>query len=67
MEPYQQRVVEEKAELDVKLKRLRAFTSSPGGTFHSLPAEEKERLAEQAMYMANYSEVLRQRIAAFSA
>lgn len=43
------------------------FTSSTGGIFDSLPEEEKERLAEQEVHMAGYSEVLGQRIAAFSA
>lgn len=65
MQPHQQRVVDEKRELDEKLERLRAFCSDVGGIFDSLPAEEKQRLTEQERHMAAYSDVLGRRIAAF--
>lgn len=65
MQPHQQRVVDEKRELDEKLERLRAFCSEVGGIFDSLPTEEKQRLTEQEIHMAAYSDVLGRRIAAF--
>ena len=67
LQPHQQRVVDEKNELDEKLTKLRAFCSQIGGIFDSLPTEEKQRLTEQESHMAAYSEVLGRRIAAFSA
>jgi hypothetical protein len=65
MQPHQQRVVDEKAELDERLGKLRAFCSQAGGVFDSLPTEEKQRLTDQAGHMASYSDVLRRRIEAF--
>lgn len=67
MELHQQRVVEEKAELDERLDKLRAFCSKSCGVFDSLPTDEKQRLTEQEGYMAAYSDVLGRRIAAFTA
>jgi hypothetical protein len=67
LQPHQQRVVAEKAELDEKLTKLNAFCSQQGGVFDSLPTEEKRRLTEQQGHMAAYSDVLRRRIEAFSA
>ena len=65
MAPHQQRVVDEKTELDAKREKLVAF----GGTaiFASLPQEEQERLDRQASCMTEYSEILGERIAAFPA
>jgi hypothetical protein len=63
MQPFQDRVVDEKLELDDKLSRLNGFLSSPG--FASLPDEEKKRLDRQREVMHEYSEILRSRIAAF--
>ena len=65
MLPYQQRVVEEKTELDHKLSKLRKFLDCPGGAIESIPEEEKDRLLEQEALMAAYSDVLRRRIEAF--
>ena len=67
LQPYQQRVVEEKADVDEKLAKLRAFTAQAGGVFDSLSTQEKWRLTEQLGYMARYSDVLGRRIAAFPA
>ena len=63
MQPHQQRVVDEKTELDGKLEKLQAFmfTSIHDG----LPEDEKTRLKEQSVHMASYSRVLGERIAAF--
>jgi hypothetical protein len=63
MEPYQERVVAEKKELDDRLSKLVAFI---GGTvFLALPAAEQIRLADQSHAMQQYSDILGQRIAAF--
>ena len=63
LQPHQQRVVDEKTELDAKLAKLKAFGLTP--LFDGLPTEEKQRLTEQEGYMLNYSDVLGRRIAAF--
>ena len=63
MSPHQERVVEEKAQLDEKLSKLVAFSEGP--KFDSLPEDEQERLHKQAEYMQLYSDVLKDRIAAF--
>lgn len=63
MRAYQQRVVDEKTELDKKLTALRAFQET--STYAALDWGEKGRLAQQARAMENYSDILSQRIAAF--
>lgn len=64
--PHQQRVVDEKAELDTKAKALSQFIGlSP--IFETLDAAEQERLKEQNDVMWQYSEILGARIAAFTA
>lgn len=63
MEPHQQRVVDEKAELDDKKAKLHAFID--GKVFLSLPDTEQERLGRQLYIMRQYSDVLSERIAAF--
>jgi hypothetical protein len=66
MQPHQQRVVDEKKELDDKLDKLKAFIeTSP--VFKSLHADERGRLGRQFDVMAEYSSILSQRIAAFPA
>lgn len=65
IQPHQQRVIDEKQELDDRLSKLRAFCSTVGGIFDSLPTEEKQRLTEQEGHMAAYSDVLRRRIERF--
>ncbi len=62
---HQERVIAEKADLDEKLSKLRAFCATVGGVFDSLPTDEKQRLTEQEGHMAAYSDVLARRIAAF--
>jgi hypothetical protein len=63
MQAHQQRVVDEKTDLDSKLEKLRAFMS---GTFYKgLPDAERGRLLTQAGIMYNYSNILSERIAAF--
>lgn len=66
MQPHQQRVVDEKKDLDEKLDKLKAFIeTSP--IFKSLPIDERDRLGRQFDVMAEYSSILSQRIAAFPA
>lgn len=65
LQPHQQRVVTEKAELDEKLSALQKFWNS--ATFEGLPVEEKQRLLKQGGLMMGYSAVLGERIRAFTA
>jgi hypothetical protein len=63
--PHQQRVVDEKTELDDKLGKLNAFIlTSPH--FAQLQNEEKERLQRQFSIMRDYTSVLGERIDAFA-
>lgn len=63
LQPHQQRVVAEKADLDEKLAKLLAFFQTPA--FRGLSVDEQSRLHSQAAYMKGYSTVLGERIAAF--
>jgi hypothetical protein len=64
MQPHQQRVVDEKTELNKKAKALSNFIgTSP--VFEMLDPAEQERLKEQNDVMWQYSEILGARIAAF--
>lgn len=61
---YQQRVVDEQTELEIKLKALREFIRC-NAAFHSLPAEERTLLKTQMDLMSAYSNVLDLRITNF--
>lgn len=64
MQPHQQRVVDERTELDKKAHALSEFIgNSP--VFETLNPEEQERLKEQNDVMWQYSEILERRIEAF--
>lgn len=63
MAPHQERVVQEKQELDDKIVNLDKFMLTE--TFHNLPAEEQERLHHQFTVMGEYSNILADRITAF--
>lgn len=64
MQPHQQRVIDEKAELDERLTKLYAFiANSP--IFRTLPPAEQHRLSQQSAYMQGYLNVLNERITAF--
>ena len=63
-EPYQQRVVDEKTELDSKHRKLIEFIEE-SSTFPRLPEDEQNRLRRQKDCMRNYSDVLGERISAF--
>jgi len=61
--PHQQRVVDEKAELDDKIAKLAAFFGA--NIFRGLDIAEKARLSSQHAAMKIYSQVLGERIAVF--
>ena len=65
LSPNQQRVVDEKAELDKKAHALSHFIGH-SQIFETLDPAEQERLKEQNDVMWQYSEILGARIAAFS-
>jgi hypothetical protein len=60
---HQQRVVDEKTDLDDKLDRLITFFDTT--IYKSLHIDEQARLAQQCEYMSKYSQVLGERITAF--
>lgn len=64
MTDYQQRVIDEKRELDLKLSKLVDFLSSK--IFKDLPKEDKKLLKSQTAEMKKYSEILDKRIALFT-
>ena len=61
---HQQRVLDEKRELDERLSKLDAFILD-NPLFLQLSGSEQERLARQSKAMAIYSGILGERIAAF--
>lgn len=63
--PHQQRVVEEKRELDEKREKLSTFMGTP--TYAALDVEERMLLVGQRSYMRGYSITLGDRIARFNA
>jgi hypothetical protein len=65
MEPWQQRVVDEKAELDAKIERLRTFCYVNNRGFLSLFEEDRDLLRCQYEAMRQYSSILDRRIARF--
>jgi len=64
MEDYQQRVVDEKSELDKRLETLTKFLA--GEVSATIDAEECVRLEKQQSLMAQYSAILQERIDNFS-
>jgi hypothetical protein len=65
MQPHQQRVVDEKAELDLNRDRLTEFLK--GKIFQTLPSDEQERLTRQLGIMGEYSGILAEHIVHFPA
>jgi hypothetical protein len=63
MEAYQQRVIDEKFDLDKKIEKLRDFITSE--MFGELSFFEQRRLRRQAAIMGLYSDVLDERIVGF--
>lgn len=64
MQPYQQRVVDEKAELDGRREKLHAFMTS--SAFDELTDGEQMRMAKQCRLMRELSDVLGDRIKNFT-
>ncbi len=62
-EEYQERVVAEKFELDLKIGKLAEFCAKE--TFASVQKTEQTRMEKQLSAMKDYSEILGERIAAF--
>jgi hypothetical protein len=65
LQPHQQRVVAEKADLDDRMGKLDAFIAQ-NPMFLKLDPAEQERLTRQYRYMEQYSRVLGERIEAFA-
>lgn len=65
MAPHQQRVIDEKNELDERAHKLSQFIGN-NPTFADLDPAEQERMKVQNDLMWQLSEVLSQRIAAFT-
>jgi len=65
MQPHEQRVVDEKKELDEKLTKLTSFISS-SPIFSGLDPVDQDLLRDQRGTMNSYSEILAQRIARFA-
>ncbi len=63
MEPYKQRVIDEHAELNIKLDKLVAFLESPKGL--SLEREQLFLLTLQKNAMQQYLDILAVRICKF--
>lgn len=64
MQDYQQRVINEKIELDARREKLGEFKNTK--QFIMLPWQEQERMNTQAHLMTAYSAVLGERIANFT-
>jgi hypothetical protein len=60
---YQDRVIEEKRQLDEKRAKLAEFIG--GSIYPTLPEAERDSLIEQFDLMKQYSDVLGERIARF--
>lgn len=63
MQPYEQRVVDEKAALDVKIGALRTFME--GSMYRSLVCSDRSLLVDQLHTMSRYSDILAERISRF--
>ena len=63
MSPHQQRVIDEKADIDGQLERLLASMGGP--IYEKLANAEKARMTRQAAIMRLLSNVLGERIGAF--
>jgi hypothetical protein len=64
MAPYQQRVIDEKRELDARTRKLSVFIES-SAQFIMLDVAEQERMRKQCELMCEYSKTLGERIEAF--
>lgn len=65
MKAFQDRVVEEKRQLDDRLAKLRFFIHAKD-TYAQLPQAEQMRMSEQLEVMTRYSTILGERIKNFT-
>lgn len=63
--PHQQRIVDEKTELDLKIFNLQKFIESNTTTYDNLSSYEKGDLTQQLHMMELYSKILQRRINRF--
>lgn len=63
MQDWQQRVIDEKDQLQEKINKLTDFSSSD--TYIALPRVQQELLVLQLAYMINYRDILSLRIKTF--
>lgn len=64
VQPHQQRVIDEKCQLDVKVQALRKFIDE-NQMFSRLPMDEQSRMRRQLDAMVQYSGILGERIECF--
>ena len=64
MEPYQERVIEEKTDLDLRINRLFIFLNTTK-TSSKLSEAEFGRMKKQLDFMIEYSNILQERIVNF--
>lgn len=64
MQPHQQRVVDEAEQLDERIDKLCSFIGQP--PFKLVPEDERDRMYRQLDAMRLYSEILHERIEAFT-
>ena len=62
--PHQQRVLDEKQELDIRITKLDEFIQR-NALFHGLPVSERSRLKRQLDVMQELSTILAERIESF--
>lgn len=65
LQPHQQRVVDEKLDLDEKLQKLELFVTSSNFTHIVKDEAEQQRLIRQCAVMKEYSNILEERILNF--
>lgn len=65
MPPYQQRVIDEKAELDKRLSALTEFINN-NATYRNLERTDQYLLSQQQMHMLALSRILFDRISRFT-
>ncbi len=63
MQPHEQRIVDEKTALDEKIEKLETFII--GDKFRFLSGRNQELLGQQLKVMAEYSDILDDRIQLF--
>ena len=66
MQDYQQRVVEELSQLNIKREKLRKLIMDKD-KFTALPDEDQSLLSGQMILMRQYADILKRRIARFEA